>query len=66
MSSYTLEDLNHIKGMIAKGVTSIEVAGEKYTFRSLDEMQRIAAMIEAEARPTGPHSGFYRPNFSRG
>lgn len=31
---------------MAKGVTSIEVAGEKVTFRSLDEMLRTLAFLE--------------------
>lgn len=67
MSKYTAADLAHIKEMIAKGVTSIEVAGEKYNFRSLDEMQRIAAMIESEVNPAARRSsGFHLPTFSRG
>lgn len=67
MSKYTAEDLAHIKQMIAKGVTSIEVAGEKYNFRSLDEMQRTAALIEAEVNPSARRTtGFYLPTFSRG
>lgn len=67
MSKYTAADLAHIKSMIAKGVTSIEVAGEKYNFRSLDEMQRTAALIEAEVNPSSSRSsGFYLPTFSRG
>ena len=31
---------------IGKGVTSIEVAGEKVTFRSLDDMLRTLAFLE--------------------
>lgn len=33
---------------MAKGVTSLEVAGEKVTFRSLDDMMRTVAMLERQ------------------
>lgn len=63
--AYTVEDLAALKANIARGVTSLEVNGEKVTFRSLDEMRRIVAMIEDDLMPK-PKSGFHLPTFSRG
>lgn len=65
MTAYTADQLAQLKSNIAKGVTSVELNGEKVTFRSLDEMRQIVAMIEAEISPSRS-SGFYRPSFSRG
>lgn len=65
--AYTVEDLAALKANIAKGVTSLEVAGEKVQFRSLDEMLKLVAVIEAELDPRIPQrSGFHYPTFSRG
>lgn len=63
--AYTVEELAALKANMAKGVTSVEVNGEKVTFRSLDEMRRIVSMIEDELFPK-PASGFHLPTFSRG
>lgn len=63
--SYTAEQLAQLKANIARGVTSLEVNGEKVTFRSLDEMRRTVAMIENEVSPVS-RPGLYRPKFSRG
>lgn len=38
--------IEQLTANIAKGVTSIEVAGEKVTFRSLDDMLRTLAFLE--------------------
>lgn len=35
---------------VAKGVTSLEVNGEKVTYRSLDEILRTIAMLERQLR----------------
>ncbi|MDS9468204.1 hypothetical protein RGQ15_11565 [Paracoccus sp. MBLB3053] len=65
--AYTAADLAELKANIAKGVTSIEVAGEKVQFRSLNEMLKLAAVIEAEIEPGGQtRSGLHHPTFSRG
>lgn len=45
---YTLEDYQLLCRMIAKGVTSLEVNGERVTYRSLAEMLRLKALMEAE------------------
>ncbi|WP_225029437.1 phage head-tail joining protein [Xinfangfangia pollutisoli] len=46
MSAYTLEDYQRLCAMIAKGVTALEVNGEKVTFRSLAEMTAIRTEME--------------------
>ncbi|MBK4216128.1 hypothetical protein JJJ17_09340 [Paracoccus caeni] len=38
---WTIEQYQTLVMMIAKGVTSLEVNGEKVTYRSLDEMMRL-------------------------
>ena len=63
--AYTAQHLAELKANIARGVTSLELNGEKVTFRSLDEMQRIVAMIERELDPL-PASRLLLPTFSRG
>ena len=63
--AYTAQHLAELKANIARGVTSLELNGEKVTFRSLDEMQRTVAMIERELAPM-PVSGLMLPTFSRG
>ncbi|AZV00336.1 phage head-tail joining protein [Paracoccus sulfuroxidans] len=64
--SYTPEQLAELKANIAKGVTSLEINGEKVTFRSLDEMRRIVKMIEEDLGITPRRGGFHLPTFSRG
>ncbi len=64
--SYTPEQLAALKDNIAKGVTSLEINGEKVTFRSLDEMRRIVKMIEEDLDIVPRRGGFYLPTFSRG
>lgn len=48
MSVYTVDQYDTLCMMIGKGVTSLEVNGEKVTYRSLSEMMRIKAMMEAD------------------
>lgn len=45
---YTLEQYQTLCRMIGKGVTSLEVNGEKVSFRSLSEMLRLKGLMEAE------------------
>ncbi|SEI10038.1 phage head-tail joining protein [Paracoccus alkenifer] len=45
---WTIEQYQTLVKMIAKGVTSLEVNGEKVTYRSLNEMMRIKAMMERD------------------
>lgn|GEM_PF-1152082 len=48
MSAYTIEGYQTLCRMIAKGVTTLEVNGERVTYRSLSDMLRIKRMMEAE------------------
>ncbi|MDS9467342.1 hypothetical protein RGQ15_07110 [Paracoccus sp. MBLB3053] len=48
MTIYTAERYQTLCMMIAKGVTSLEVNGEKVVYRSLAEMLRIKGLMEAE------------------
>lgn len=63
--SYTPEQLSELKANIAKGVTSLEINGEKVTFRSLDEMRRIVKIMEEDMDIAPARGGFYLPTFSR-
>jgi len=45
---WTTQQYQTLVTMIAKGVTSLEVNGEKVTYRSLDEMMRIKGMMERD------------------
>lgn len=63
--AYTEQDLAALKANIVRGVTSLEVNGEKVTFRSIAEMREIVAMIEADLSPR-QDTGFHLPTFSRG
>ena len=48
MGVYTTEQYQTLCAMIAKGVTSLEVNGEKVAFRSLSDMRKIKAEMEAD------------------
>lgn len=63
--AYTEQDLAALKANIVRGVTSLEVNGEKVTFRSIAEMREIVAMIEADLSPRRD-TGLHLPTFSRG
>jgi hypothetical protein len=52
--------------MLAKGVTSAKLGnGEEVSFRSLDEMLRIKALMERSFAPAVP-SGQHYPTFRKG
>lgn len=44
--SYTLSEYQTLCRMIAKGVTVLEVNGERVTYRSLSEMLRLKGLME--------------------
>lgn len=65
---YTLSDYQTLTRMIAKGVTSLEVNGEKVTYRSLAEMLRIKGLMEAELGLGAAAAGYSKaiyPNFRK-
>jgi len=53
VSAYTIEGYQTLCMMIGKGVTSLEVNGERVTYRSLSDMLRIKALMEADLGLTG-------------
>jgi hypothetical protein len=48
MPVWTQQDYETLCQMLGKGVTSMEVNGEKVSFRSLAEMRQIKGMMEDE------------------
>lgn len=65
MAQYTTEQYQQLCAMLAKGVTSLEVAGEKIQFRSLDEMMRIKNMMERNLGLAATPGARY-PSYRRG
>jgi hypothetical protein len=64
VSGYTQEQLAGLRDAAAKGVTSLEYNGEKVTYRSLDEMLRLIAVIERSLASATPRTHF--PTFRKG
>jgi mitochondrial fission protein ELM1 len=45
--AYTADQLAALEAAIAKGVTKLRMGEEEVTYRSLDEMERIASKVRA-------------------
>jgi hypothetical protein len=45
--AYTQADLERLQAMMAKGASSVEMIGEKITFRSYDDMLRLERKIKS-------------------
>lgn len=65
MSGYTQEQLDDLRAMTAKGITTGTMAGESVTFRSLSDMFRLIAVIERALAPDATVRQHY-PTYSRG
>ncbi|SCY61689.1 phage head-tail joining protein [Paracoccus tibetensis] len=65
--AFTHADAAALRAAIAKGASSLELNGEKVSYRSLKEMRETLAMIEAElsATPAGLSRVSY-PRTTRG
>lgn len=63
--SYTIEQRDALKAAIARGVTRLRMNNEEVQYRSLDEMRRILADMEADLTTTTTTRRHY-PSFSRG
>lgn len=64
--SWTQDDLDALRGAIAKGVTKLRNAqGEEVTYRSMDEMMRLRAEMERQLAPKASVRQHY-PTYSRG
>lgn len=65
MPTYTTEQYQQLVSMLAKGVRTAEIAGEKIQFASLDEMVRIKGMMERDLGLVATPGARY-PMFRRG
>lgn len=63
--SYTTEQRDALKAAIARGVTRLRMGNEEVQYRSLDEMRRILADMDAELAPAAATRRHY-PSFTRG
>jgi hypothetical protein len=64
MTAYTQQQLDDLNAAIARGAMQLKMGEEMVTFRSLDEMLRIKAIMESDlGRVT---SRRHYPAFSRG
>jgi hypothetical protein len=64
MSAYTQEQLTALRAAIAKGVTRLRMNGEEVQYRSLDEMMRLAAVMDRSLN--GVQTQQHYPAFTRG
>lgn len=52
--AFTSDDLNNIHAAIASGELTVRVQGREVTYRSLSDLERAKAIIEADLRATAP------------
>lgn len=45
MAAYTQSDLDNVRKAIAKGVTRVRIGDEELTYRDLEELKQIEAII---------------------
>ncbi len=51
-TGWTEEDANALRAAMATGAKSVRIKGEETVFRTLDEMERLLALIECDLRPS--------------
>lgn len=61
--SYTQNDVDKLRSMMAKGLLKGSVAGEAFEFRSLSEMRSLLAEMQASVAGTGAASRQHYPGF---
>lgn len=61
--AFTQADADRVRAAIAKGVSSVELNGEKVTFRSLAEMRETLRMIEDDL--SGASAGRFGVGYAR-
>lgn len=61
--AFTQADIDKLKSAIAKGVTKVRLNNEEVTYRSLDEMRTILAMMEADV--SGHAGGRFGVSYAR-
>jgi hypothetical protein len=52
--AYSQADLDRINKAITAGTLSVEVEGRRVTYRTLDELLTVKAMIERDLNPASP------------
>ena len=66
--AHTQADLDAVKAAIASGEQSVEVAGRKVVYRTIDDLRKarddIAAELAAEATTSSVRRGSYQVRFS--
>ena len=62
--AFTQKDADRLRSAIAKGVSSVELNGEKVTYRSLAEMKEALRMVEGELAG-GVGAGAFRTSYPR-
>jgi hypothetical protein len=60
--AWTQTQIDELKDAIASGVTSVSINGRMVSYRSLAEMERLLARLEAEVSPV---TTVRRPNVRR-
>ena len=65
--TWTTQQRDDLKAAIARGVTRLRMGNEEVQYRSLDEMRRILADMEAELNAgSAPRGARHYPATSRG
>jgi len=67
--AYTQTDLDNVKAALASGEQSVEVAGRKVVYRSVDELRKARDDIQSElsaaaASTSGTRRGSYAVRFT--
>lgn len=66
--AYTQQQIDTLKAAIAEGALTVRYSDKQITYRSLDEMMRILALMEREAAGSNTEaaSGLVYGSFSKG
>jgi hypothetical protein len=65
--AWTIEQLNALDAAIAEGALTVKYADKSVTYRSLDEMLRIRALIVAALNPDPLNTGgIVYPSYGKG
>jgi hypothetical protein len=65
--AYTVEQLDMLKAAIAQGALTVKYSDKEVTYRSLDEMMRIAKIMDKEVNPPASNTSTRRyAEFSKG
>lgn len=62
--AHTQTDLDAIKAAIASGEQSVEIAGRKVVYRSIDDLRKARDDIAAELAAAAPTSSVRRGTFA--